>query len=86
MKDSNFIFDCVSLLYYKCYKINLNCGESYIDPPDWIKNEKAKIYPINDDDKCFQYAATVPLNYEEIGKQYNSKEYHDKEYHKLSLL
>ena len=27
MKRSDFIFDCVNLLYYKCYKINLkSCG------------------------------------------------------------
>ena len=27
MKRSDFIFDCVNLLYYKCYKTNLkSCG------------------------------------------------------------
>ena len=31
MKGRNFIFDCVHLLHYKCHKINLNCGGSYID-------------------------------------------------------
>ena len=31
MKGSDFIFDCVHLLHYKCHKINLNCGGSYID-------------------------------------------------------
>ena len=35
-----------------------------------MRNEKATINPINnnDDDKCFQYAATVALNLEEIRK------------------
>ena len=33
MKVREFVFDYVHLLYYKCYKINPNCGESYID---WI--------------------------------------------------
>ena len=33
MKDSDFIFDCVYLLYYKCYKINLNHCRSYIGSP-----------------------------------------------------
>ena len=28
MKRSEFIFDCIQLLYYKCKKINLNCGGS----------------------------------------------------------
>ena len=36
---------------------------------DWIKNKKATINPINKKDKkCFQYAVTVVLNHEEIGK------------------
>ena len=28
-----------------------------------IKNEKPPISPQNEDDKCFQYAATIALNY-----------------------
>ena len=31
MKGSDFIFDCIHLLHYKCHEINLNCGGSYID-------------------------------------------------------
>ena len=31
MKSSDFIIDCVYLLYYKCYKINFKRGRSYID-------------------------------------------------------
>ena len=30
------------------------------------KQKKTTINPENDDDKCFQYGATVALNYEEI--------------------
>ena len=47
MKGSEFIFDYVLLLYYKCHKINLNCGGSYIDSPDCIKNKEAAINPIS---------------------------------------
>ena len=43
-----------------------DCGGSYIDSPDWMKNKEATLYPINDDDKCFQYAATITLNHEDI--------------------
>ena len=39
MKASEFVFNYVQLLFYKCYKINLNRGGSYIDSPDWIKTE-----------------------------------------------
>ena len=69
IKGSEFVFDHVHLLHYKCHKINPNRGGSHIDSPDWIKNKKATINPINkNDNKCFQYAVTVALNYEEIGK------------------
>ena len=66
-KGSEFVFSYVQLLYYKCHKINLNCGGSYIYSPDCIKNKKATKNPINKKDiKCFQYVVTVALNHEEI--------------------
>ena len=34
MKGNEFAFDYVHLLYYKCHKIILNWGGSYIDSPD----------------------------------------------------
>ena len=40
VKGSEFVFDYIQLLYYKCHKINQNRGGSYIDSPDWIKNKK----------------------------------------------
>ena len=66
MKRSDFIFDLVQLMYYKCHKENLKHGGSYIDSLDWIKKKKATINPKNADDKCFQNAVTFALNYEEI--------------------
>ena len=42
MKVSEFVFDCVQLLYHKCHEINPNCGGSYIDSPDWMKNNNKK--------------------------------------------
>ena len=47
MKCSEFIFDCVHLLYCKCHKINPNHGGSYINSPIWINNKKVTINPIN---------------------------------------
>ena len=41
MKGSDFIFDTLISLYYKCLKINFKRGSSYIDSRDWIKNKKA---------------------------------------------
>ena len=40
IKGSEFVFDNVDLLYYKCHKINPNRGGSYIDSPDSIKTKK----------------------------------------------
>ena len=66
MRGSDFIFDSVQLMHYKCHKVDFKRSGSYIDSLDWIKKERATINPKNSDDKCFQYAATAALNYEEI--------------------
>ena len=66
MRGSEFIFDCVDALYYNINKISLNRGGSYIDSPEWLKNEKTTINPKNNDDKGFQYALTVVLYYQSI--------------------
>ena len=69
MRGRECAFDYVQFLYYQCHEINLNCGGSYIDSLDWIKNKKATIDPIKEKvNKCFQYPITIRLNYEEIGK------------------
>ena len=69
MTGSEYVFNYVHLSYYKCHKINLNHGTSFIDSLDWIKNKKATINLINKkDNKYFQYAITVTLNHEEIKK------------------
>ena len=66
MRGSEFVYDSVDTLYYKLNKISLSRGGSYIDSPKWLTNKKATINPKNNDDKCFQYALTVALNYEQI--------------------
>ena len=40
MRGTEFVFNYLQLLYYKCHKININRGGSYIDSPDWIKNKQ----------------------------------------------
>ena len=80
MRGSEFVFKDFQLLYYKYHKKILNRLGSYIDSPDWIKNKKTTINLINKkDNKCFQYAITVALNYEEIKKDH-------KELQELNLL
>ena len=52
-----------------CHRINPYQGGPYIDFPDWIKNKKATINPINKKYiKHFQYSLTVTLSHEEIKK------------------
>ena len=59
MKGSEFVFNYVDFLYYKCHKIHPNCCETYIDSPSWVENKKPAINPFNKkNSKCFQYAAT----------------------------
>ena len=68
MRGSEFIFEGVDALYYDLNKVNLSRGGSYIDSPEWLKNKKTTVNPKNNDDKFFQYATTVALNYEQIKK------------------
>ena len=69
-------------MHWKCHKINLQRGGSYIDSLDWVKtkNEKAKMNSLNDDDKCFQCTSKVTLNHEEFVKKVCE------EYQELSFL
>ena len=66
MRGTEFIFDSVQMIQYKCHSIDFRRGGSYFDTPDWIKKKKATINPKNKDDKCLEYVVTVALNYEEI--------------------
>ena len=65
----NFEFDGVNFLYYDFNKISISRGGSYIDSPKWLKDKKSTINPINNDDKCFQYAVTLALNLDKIRKK-----------------
>ena len=62
VKEIVFFYN-VDLLYYKLHKISLNRVESYMDSTKWLKNKNSKTNLKDNDDKCFQYAITVALNY-----------------------
>ena len=68
MKGTEFIFDQVDGLHYKCNGISLNRGGLYINSHDEIKCKKTIIKPKNSHYKCFQYAITTALNHEWIQK------------------
>lgn len=66
MKSSDLVFYSTDLLFYKFAKISLNCGGSYIDSSEQIKNKKATLNPNNSYDNCFQYAIAVALNHKKL--------------------
>ena len=68
MRGSEFGFDGFNFLYYDFNKISIIRGGSYIDSPKWLRNKKSTINPKNNDNKCFQYAATLALNLDKIKK------------------
>ena len=52
-------------MHYNLNKTSLNRGGSYIDSAKWLK-KKATVNPKYNYDKCFQYALTIALSYEQI--------------------
>ena len=43
IRGSDFVFDSVHLMHFKCHRVTFERGESYIDSPSWLKNKKATI-------------------------------------------
>ena len=51
------------------WKNRFETGGSDFNFSNWIKKKKtATVNPKNDNNKCFQYATTIKLNFEEIKK------------------
>ena len=59
-------FDGINFFNYNFNKTSIYRGGSYIDSPKWLKDKKSTINPKNNDLKCFQYAATFALNFDNI--------------------
>ena len=79
MKCSDFIFNGVNYLYYDLNRITISKGGSYIESPKLLKDKKCTINQQNTDNKCFQYATTLALNFNNIDK-------HHQRISKLNLL
>ena len=58
MKESDLAFDLFQLIHFKCHRVTFKCGGSYNDSPAWLET------PQNGDNKCFQYATLLALNYQ----------------------
>ena len=68
MKGSDFIFNGVNYLYYDLNRITISKGGSYIESPKCLKDKKFTINQKNTDNKCFHYARTIALNFNNINK------------------
>ena len=66
MRGSDFEFDGNNFFYYNFNKTGIYRSGSYIDSPKWLKDKKSTINPKNNDHKCFQYVATLALNFGNI--------------------
>ena len=66
MRGSDFEFDGINFSNYNFNKTSIYRGGSYIDSPKWLKDKKSTVNPKNNDHKCFQYAATLALNFNNI--------------------
>ena len=66
MRGSDFEFDGINFFYYNFHKTSIYRAGSYIDFSKWLKDKKSTINPKNNDHKCFQYAAILALNFDNI--------------------
>ena len=67
---SGYVYDNVEVLAIRFHKMEIKRGSSYIESPEWRKNKKAAIKPWNTkDNRCFLYAITIALNYQEISNR-----------------
>ena len=70
MKGSDFIFNGINYLIYDLNRITISKGGPYIESPKWLKDKKCTINQNNTDNKCFQYATTLALNFNNIDKHH----------------
>ena len=70
MKGSDFIFNGINYLYYDLNRITISKGGSYKESPKWLKDKKCTINQKNTDNKCFQYATTLALNFNNLDKHH----------------
>ena len=68
MRGSDFIFNEINYLFYDFNRVSISKGGSYIESPKWLKDKKCTINRKNNDNKCFQHATTLALNFNKIDK------------------
>ena len=73
MRGSDFEFDGINFFNYNFNKASIYRGGSSIDSPKWLKDKKSTTNPKNNDHKCFQYATTLALNFDNINNNHPEK-------------
>ena len=68
MRGSDFIFNGVNYLFYDFDRVSISKGGSYIESPKWLKDKKCIVNQKNNDNKCFQYATILALNFNKIDR------------------
>ena len=68
MRGSDFVFNGINYFCYDFNRVSISKGGSYIDSPKWLKDKKSTVNQKNNDNKCFQYATTLALNFNKINK------------------
>ena len=79
IRGSDFTFNGINYLFYDFNRVSISKGGSYIESPKWLKDKKCTVNQKNNDNKCFQYATTLALNFNKIDK-------HPQRYQELNLL
>ena len=68
MRGSDFIFNGVNYLFYDFDRVSISKGGSNIESPKWLKDKKCIVNQKNNDNKCFQYATILALNFNKIDR------------------
>ena len=66
MKGSDFVFNGINYFYYDFNRVSISKVGSYIESPKWLNNKKCTVNQKNNDNKCFQYATTLALNFDKV--------------------
>ena len=66
MRGSDFVFNGINYFYYEFNRVSISKGGSYIESPKWLNDKKRTVNQKNNDNKCFQYAATLALNFDKV--------------------
>ena len=72
-KSSDFVFDSIDRMYYKCHRMSVSHAGQYIDSSDCIKNKKVTINQNNNNNDnnnnnnkktCFKFTVAAEVKHQ----------------------